>query len=263
MRDPDVPSDPDQRVEQLLDGISPGDPLSDLVEQQLNLRPPVPIDEEEVAAAVDSALTRIGGEEVSAPGRVVGRWTLLGLGLAAAMALFLVRGQPTVVPTAAESPSASLDAQPGLEIRAGSDVRLHDDVVWLARGVVSVHHETSGQGAHSVRLTELDVQVDPIGTVYYAGSRGDVAAIRVTEGRVRLTSPTQGHLGEVEAGSWAIMARQPTTKGIALHRVEDGPFDARSLGIAEGDLGPLLADVRWMALPLQTRAAILGGSDVD
>ena len=263
MNDRNVHTDADPRVEQLIDGITPGDPLSDLVEERLNLSGPVPVSDEVVDRSVNRALARIQGQQQAAPASRRGWWMAFGVALAAALALFLVQGQPASVETTAEPPPLSLNEQPGLEIRAGSDVQLHEDVVWLGQGVVSVHHDTPDSGPHSVRLTGLDVLVDPVGTVYFAGSRGDVAAIRVTEGRVRLTSQGQGHLGEIAEGGWAILVKKPDTDGIALHRVEDGPFDASSLGIGEADLGPLLAEMRWMSLPLETRTAILGGDDLE
>jgi hypothetical protein len=263
MKDRNEPN-ADPRVDALLDGITPGDPFSEAVERRLNSHGgPVAVDEEALKRGVASVTSRINGQ-----GRESGsnNRTPMAVGgliaLAAGGLFFALQGAPTAGVSAPAAGTIEVPISNTLEIRAGSTVKVREDVVLVAEGVVSVHHDgPDATGPHSVQLTAVDVLVDPIGTVYYAGSRGRVAAVWVEEGAVRLTHDSQGPMGEVQAGSWAVLMRHPGVEGIAMHRIDDGPFDAASVGIADSDLSQLLADVRWMALPLETRTGILGGTD--
>lgn len=260
MNDPSAPDRSDDgAVEALMTAMRPGDPLAEEVERFLNERGgPVPAPDDQVRDAAARVRAHIQGTQT--PRRHLGRW-----GLAAAAVLLAVAGAawqgtrteaPAPVATA-DLPSPPAVADPSdVEIAPGALAEIQDDLVVVALGSVAVHHTDGSAGAHRVRLSALDVVVEPVGTVFYAGSRGSQGAVWVQEGAVRLLHPRQGHLGEVRAGHWALLAPHPDGSGIEVHRVQDGPFDPSHVGL-DADASQLVADLRWLALPLETRTSIL------
>lgn len=237
-------------VEALIDALQAGDPLAEEVERVLNeTGGPVPVDEAELRAAVASVHAKIRGERARER-----RWLPRRL-LVAALVLCTVGFGAYGLATFTEP--TELAASGDVDIRTGSQVAVRDDTVLLSDGVVTVSRNGAAHsGAHRVRVESLGVTVEPIGTVFHVGTREHLTAIWVEEGRVRLLHDRQGHLGEIDAGGWALLTGNDA--GVQVHRVQEGQFDAAELGLDEG-AHQLLADIRWMALPAETRAGILGG----
>lgn len=273
MNGPDDPST-DDVLEQLLDGIGPPGPLADEVERHLRPRGPVAVDDAEVDAVVRSLADRFAAERAPSvapappPGVPANRgWRTIAAALAAAAVLVVVASLSWQAGLRAATRTDAPDEAPlavahdprfgetEVQIAPGSDARRTDDAVVLVEGVVSLARTDPRQvGPHEVLVSTMDLQVEPVGTAYSVGVRGDLAAIWVREGRVRLLHQTEGHLGEITAGSWTLV----TAGGPALelHRVPDGPFDPTEIGL-DPSAAQLLADMRWLALPEASRSAIL------
>jgi len=271
MKDPHDPRAPEDVLDALLAGMQPGDPLTEEVERVLNeTGGPVPVDDDAARAAAEGVLASIRGTHVSAspePATRPGWRTAVAIAAAALLAVGIFSTGPaaTVAPTPAVTkhvqPDPSQSPHSTFEIRDGSVVDVRSDRIVLLDGVVSVHHEANELGVHSVRLAALDVTIEPVGTLYFAGSAPDVAAVWVQEGSVKLVHPQLGHLGEVAAGHWALLTSQDDD--IVVHRIDEGPFDPSERGLEHTAIADLLADIRWMALPQESRSSILRSADLD
>ncbi len=251
-------------IEVLLDQLDAGDPFAEEVERMLNeTGGPVTVIDDDIAAAGASVRQRLQPE---APQSVQprSRWPW-GLAIAAAALLAVGSWELLTAPT----PPQSADVQvaisvpepdlTGIEIKSGSMLAVRADTLVLTNGAVTIDHGPNNLDAvHRVRLPQLGVDVEPVGTLYHAGTHGSVGAVWVREGRVRLVHDLQGHLGEVGAGGWAILVRHPDDEGIEVHRIADGPFDPTDLGLTDSGIAQLMADMRWMALPADARTQILG-----
>ncbi len=259
------PNDPraDARVDALLDGLAPGDPLAEEVERLLAEGGPVPVDPRDLDRAAASLAARLAPP---APRRRVPRAVAA---LAAAAALCVVAagswwagreaGRSAPDPVEAAAVAAPRVGHTEVARGPGALAEIRGEVVELVDGVVSVtRHDPRAAGPHAVHVAGLELTVEPVGTVYAVGSRDAFAAVWVREGRVALMHRTQGHLGEVGAGTWALVRR--TAAGIQVHRVPDGPLDPAQAGLGDDDAA-LLAEMRWLMLPEAAREAILPPGD--
>lgn len=275
-----APDDPhaDDRIDALLDTMRAGDPRREdpfarELERLLDDGGPIPVDERDAEAVVERLLARLDAAPEAAPVDRTRPWMSAGLAVAAAVTLAAVTwwwlgSGEGVVPEPEVAVQATLDPAVGTPVPAPAgvgttDVQLGDgtiaevlgDTVVLVEGVVSVARTDPRQtGAHKVRISGLDLVIEPVGTVFDVGTRGDTAAVRVREGRVRLLHDAQGHLGELAAGGWAVI--RAGAPALQVDRVPDGPIDPVALGLSP-DVDELLADMRWLALPPAAREAIL------
>lgn len=158
---------------------------------------------------------------------------------------------PRVVVPAPPTPPPSLPLQTrrGLTVSSGSQGTVVGATAHLQSGVVSyVHTPDIDPGVRTVRLTELDVRCDPVGTAFVVGSRGGMAVVVVTDGvvhikrRGRILRSLKPGQGIVLAGDRTSMRHKPL-EGSLTPLLADLDLDETQTSIARA----LVADVRARA----------------
>ncbi len=249
MSDPD--SEPADFMDELFDGVRDGDPLADEVEHFLGQTGgPVPVDEEALRAAVQSASRRLHAET---PQRRV-RWGWLAIAAAvllvpAALGL-LTDPEPMLEVVLIETPST-----PGPGVRmSDASATVQGRTLVLASGVVSYRRDAEVQpNVNQVRIPSLDLVLVPVGTVFSAGVLDDMAAIHVTEGRVRVLHEGRP-VSEIAAGSWVFATLNG--EGLEVLQVEGSIDPSRVPEEDREHARTLFAQLRWMALSDDTREEI-------
>ena len=237
-------------MDELFDGIREGDPFADEVEHYLNQNGgPVAVDEVALQAAVRSAASRL----VAQPRAPRWRWMAI-----AAMALLIPAvawlAQPTpTVEIAVEVPASPSSPGPGVRITEAT-ATVDGKTLVLSSGAMSYRRNAEVQPhVDQVAIPALDLLLVPVGTVFSTAVRGQVAAVHVMEGRVRVLHEGNA-MSEVSAGSWAIA----TLNGSEFEVLQvQGRIDpARLSDEHRDDARALLAQLRWMALSDDAREEI-------
>lgn len=167
-----APADP---AEAVVAGLEPGDPLADVVERHLNQTGgPVVVDERALEQAVARASQRIAAAS-GAPRR-------RGWLVAVAAAVALIAAVATLWP---ERPAAPTDLGPG--ITATGSVSPTDGALALDVGELRFERSAAVRPRWDrIRLTRVDAELVPIGTIFEVTADPTAARLVVLEGAVRV-----------------------------------------------------------------------------
>jgi hypothetical protein len=253
---------PDDVMLELIDGVQPEGPLADVVESFLD-RDGVPVDERDVDAIAQRLQARIAGPQ---PQR--SRWWLAALPLVAAAAavagvmLWQAERQtagmqaPELAAVVAPVPVVSSEA---LRIGEGAIAGRVEDTLHLVAGAIRYERgDGMDPGVHAVRLRELDIVLQPVGTIFVASAGRDMAVVGVDEGVVQILDDRGDEVGRLSAGRWAALGRGATGDLVMVSFGEGHqplPAALASVGAAD-EVERLLVSARWLTLSSQTREAL-------
>ncbi|MBX2803572.1 MAG: hypothetical protein KTR31_38190 [Myxococcales bacterium] len=133
--------------------------------------------------------------------------------------------EPRVVEQAPREPAPP--KEPGLEPHPNATVRLQDDAAVLVTGTLRyVHDATHDPGVTQVRWDRLPLVATPIGTVFTVASEGDLAALTVSVGQIRLTHSDGRVLTTLDAGQEvAVFADPQSPNGLRVMALDGMPLD--------------------------------------
>lgn len=241
MKDHDETRD---ELDGLLPAFVPGSPFADEIERLLSSTGgPVAVDESELESALDRLEERVQ-PSVRPRSR---QWIAAPIALLAVAAALLFALRPAPAPSTAPVPTPVEYVASTAAVHLGptGDARVLGDALWLDAGSVRFQRdEGHSPDVAEVFLPEDGLRLVPVGTTFVAGRSGSCAALSVREGRVEVRAE-EVLIDEVSAGGWWLRCDGDQRAW------RDGDVVA-----LESPADELLAELRWLALPEETRSLL-------